>query len=150
MYCKTFEALSKDELYALLKLRQDVFIIEQNSIYADLDDYDQEAIHYLDVDPQDNLIAYGRYRKTSHCDDLKSDEVKIERVVLATQARGQGLGKSLIIAMLGDIHREYPLGKITLSSQVDVSEFYQRLGFVEFGEEYDDGGIMHVGMVYMP
>jgi ElaA protein len=153
MYRRTFAELSKEELYALLKLRQQVFIIEQNSIYSDLDDCDQEAIHYLHVDQQDNLIAYGRYRKISHRDDMKnndvnSDEVKIERVVLAAQARGLGLGKSLIVAMLGDIQGEYPLAKITLSSQLDASEFYQRLGFVEVGEGYDDGGIMHVGMVY--
>jgi len=143
MYRKTFEELSKDELYALAKLRQQVFIVEQNSIYSDLDDYDQTAIHYVDFDPQENLIAYARYRKI-----LQFDEVKIERVVLASQARGLGFGKSLIITMLTDIQGEYPLAKITLSSQIDASEFYQRLGFVEFGEAYDDGGIMHVGMVY--
>jgi ElaA protein len=153
MVRKTFEELSKGELYALAKLRQQVFIVEQNSIYSDLDDCDQQAIHYLDVDQQDNLIAYGRYRKISFCDDkksddVKSDEVKIERVVLAAQARGLGLGKSLIVAMLADIQSEYPLAKITLSSQVDASEFYQRLGFVEFGEVYDDGGLMHIEMVY--
>jgi ElaA protein len=143
MYRKTFEELSKDELYALATLRQQVFIVEQNSIYSDLDDYDQTAIHYLDVDPQDKLIAYARYRKIPQL-----DEVKIERVVLARQVRGLGLGKSLIVTMLKDIQDEYSLGKITLSSQTDASEFYRRLGFVEFGEVYDDGGILHVGMVY--
>jgi ElaA protein len=143
MYTKTFEQLTKNELYALLKLRQQVFIVEQNSIYCDLDDYDQEAIHFLEHDPQDRLIAYSRYRKIS-----QNDEVKIERVVLSEQARGLGLGKSLIVAMLQDIKRKYPLARITLSSQLDASEFYQRLGFFEFGEKYDDGGIMHVGMVY--
>jgi ElaA protein len=145
MYHKTFEELTKDELYALAKLRQQVFIIEQNSIYSDLDDCDQTAMHYLDVDPQNNLIAYARYRKISQL-----DEVKIERVVLAAQVRGLGLGKSLIVTMLKDIQIEHPLAKITLSSQIDASEFYQRLGFVVCGEVYDDGGIMHVGMVYMP
>jgi ElaA protein len=143
MYRKTFEELSKDELYALAKLRQQVFIVEQNSIYSDLDGNDQMAIHYLDFDHQDNLIAYARYRKIS-----RLDEVKIERVVLSVQSRGVGLGKSLIITMLTDIQGEYPLAKIILSSQIDASEFYQRLGFAEFGEVYDDGGIMHVGMVY--
>lgn len=143
MYRKTFDELSKDELYALAKLRQQVFIVEQNSIYSDLDDYDQTAIHYLDFDPQDKLIAYARYRKISQL-----EEVKIERVVLAGQVRGLGLGKSLIVTMLKDIQDEYPSGKITLSSQIDASEFYRRLGFVEFGEVYDDGGIMHIGMVY--
>jgi len=143
MYIKTFEQLTKDELYALAKLRQQVFIVEQNSIYFDLDDCDQDAIHFLEHDPQDRLIAYARYRKISQI-----DEVKIERVVLAEQARGLGLGKSLIVAMLKHIQGEYADAKITLSSQVEASEFYQRLGFVEFGEGYDDGGILHIGMVY--
>ncbi|WP_293748193.1 GNAT family N-acetyltransferase [uncultured Paraglaciecola sp.] len=145
MYTKTFGQLTKEELYALLKLRQQVFIVEQNSIYCDLDDYDQEAIHFLECDPQDRLIAYARYRYIP-----LNDEVKIERVVLAQQARGLGLGKSLLVTMLQDIQGEYPEAKITLSSQIDAAEFYQQLGFVEFGEVYDDGGIMHVGMVYMP
>ena len=145
MYTKTFEQLTKNELYALAKLRQQVFIIEQNSIYSDLDDYDQTAMHYLDFGQQDNLIVYARYRKISQL-----EEVKIERVVLAAQARGLGLGKSLMVTMLKDIQGKYPLAKITLSSQVDASEFYQRLGFVEVGEVYDDGGIMHIGMVYVP
>lgn len=143
MYIKTFEQLTKDEFYALAKLRQQVFIIEQNSIYSDLDDCDQEAMHFLECDSQDCLIAYARYRKIS-----LFDEVKIERVVLAAQARGLGLGKSLVVAMLKHIRGQYPVAKITLSSQIDASEFYQRLGFVEFGEVYDDGGIMHVSMVY--
>jgi len=145
MYSKTFEQLTKDELYALAKLRQQVFIIEQNSIYLDLDDCDQDAMHYLDFNQQGNLIVYARYRKI-----VQIDEVKIERVVLAAQARGLGLGKSLMVGMLKDIQGEYPLAKVTLSSQIDASDFYQRLGFVEVGEVYDDGGIMHVGMVYMP
>lgn len=145
MYTKTFEQLTKNELYALAKLRQQVFIIEQNSIYADLDYNDQTAMHYLDFDQQDNLIVYARYRKISQL-----DEVKIERVVLAEKARGRGLGKSLMVTIIKDIQGAHPLAKITLSSQVDASEFYQRLGFVEVGEAYDDGGIMHIGMVYMP
>jgi ElaA protein len=143
MHTKTFEQLTKDELYALLKLRQQVFIVEQNSIYSDLDDCDQEAMHYLEFDPTGHLIAYARYRYIP-----VDDEVKIERVVLEPQARGLGLGKSLIVAMLKDIQGEYPKVKITLSSQLDASEFYRRLGFVEFGGEQEDGGVMHVGMVY--
>ncbi|MEP1447227.1 MAG: GNAT family N-acetyltransferase [Paraglaciecola sp.] len=143
MYTKTFEQLTKDELYALAKLRQEVFIVEQNSIYLDLDDCDQEAVHFLEFGTQNRLMAYGRYRKI-----LEAEEVKIERVVLTDQARGQGLGKFLIVAMLKEIQEKHPSDKITLSSQIAASEFYRRLGFVEYGEQYDDGGIMHIGMVY--
>lgn len=143
MDTKTCGQLTKEELYAILKLHQQRFIVEQNSIYCDLDDCEQEAIHLLARDLQDRLIAYSRYRHIS-----QNDEVKIERVVLAEHARGLGLGNSLIVAMLKDIQGEYPEAKITLSSQIDAGEFYQRLRFVEIGEVYDDGGIMHIGMVY--
>lgn len=143
MQRKTFKQLSKEEFYDVAKLRQDVFIVEQNSVYIDLDGYDKEAIHYLEFDSKRALIAYGRYRKL-----LQINEISIERVVLAKSARGQGLGKSLIVNMLKDIQFDDPLIKITLSSQLEARMFYRRLGFVEFGEEYDDGGIMHVGMVY--
>jgi ElaA protein len=143
MYTKTFKQLTKDELYALAKLRQEVFIVEQNSVYLDLDNCDQEAMHFLEYDTQNRLIAYARYRKVS-----EAEEVKIERVVLALQARGQGLGNSLLVAMLEHIRNAYPSVKVTLSSQTDASKFYQKLGFVEYGDVYDDGGIMHIGMIY--
>jgi ElaA protein len=125
MYTKTFEQLTKNELYALAKLRQQVFIIEQNSIYSDLDDYDQTAMHYLDFGQQDNLIVYARYRKISQL-----DEVKIERVVLAAQARGLGLGKSLMVTMLKDIQGEYPLAKITLSHRLMPVSFISDWGLL--------------------
>lgn len=143
MYTKTFEQLTKDELYALLALRQQVFVIEQQSIYLDLDNLDQQAMHYLDFDENGELHCYARYR----CTEM-ANEVKIERVVLSKHYRGLGKGKQLIKTMLVDILQTNPHAQIKLSSQVDASEFYQKLGFVEFGEVYDDGGIMHVGMVY--
>ena len=76
MYRKTFQELNKNQLYALARLRQQVFIVEQNSIYTDLDDHDQEAIHYLDFDQSGKLTVYARYRL-----EKSSKEVKIERVV---------------------------------------------------------------------
>ena len=65
MYCKNFEELDKNELYAIAKLRQEVFVVEQNSVYLDLDDLDQSAIHYLDYCQTDNLKIYARYRKNT-------------------------------------------------------------------------------------
>lgn len=143
MYRKTFEELSKDELYALAKLRQDVFIIEQNSIYTDLDDCDQTAIHYLDFEPSGKLTVYARYRQ-GQC----LNEVKIERVVLDKSVRGKGQGKGLINLMLNDILTHFPEANILLSSQLEVSQFYSSLGFATQGEPYDDGGILHIQMVY--
>ncbi|MDU0355523.1 GNAT family N-acetyltransferase [Paraglaciecola aquimarina] len=143
MYRQTFKQLSKDDLYAILKLRQDVFIVEQNSIYADLDELDQSAIHYLLKNTKQKLFGYARYRQAPD-----KQIIKIERVVLDKKSRGGGHGKDLINTMLTDIQDEYPHWPIMLSSQVDASEFYRRLGFVAFGKPYDDGGIEHISMAY--
>jgi ElaA protein len=143
MYQKTFEELTTKELYALLKLRQQVFVVEQKSIYQDLDDGDMEAIHYLDFDIQGELQAYARYRQVSEL-----PEVKIERVVLSTENRGMGKGKSLIELLIADILNVLPKAKIKLSAQVDALAFYHKLGFIEKGQPYDDGGIPHITMFY--
>ena len=143
MYHKTFEELSKDELYALAKLRQQVFIVEQNSIYSDLDDHDQAAIHYLDFGQLGKLTVYARYRYRD-----SPNEVKIERVVLDKSARGKGQGKRLMNRMLNDINIHFPETRIVLSSQLDACSFYRSLGFTTQGESYDDGGIEHIGMFY--
>lgn len=142
MYRKTFDELTKNELYAILKLRQDVFVIEQNSIYSDLDNQDQYATHFLEHDGNQQLILYARYRL-----EKVHQEVKIERVVLAKEARGKGQGKRLIETMLQDIKIIFPTNIITLSSQLEVCPFYRTFGFVEEGEPYDDGGIAHLHMV---
>jgi ElaA protein len=143
MFRKTFEELTKDELYALAKLRQRVFIVEQNSIYSDLDDYDQTAIHYFDLDQSGKLTVYARYRQ-----EHGYNEVKIERVVLDKSVRGKGQGKRLMIMMLNDIKINFPDTPIVLSSQLEVCPFYRSLGFTTQGESYDDGGIEHIGMFY--
>jgi ElaA protein len=145
MHRKTFEELSKDELYALAKLRQQVFIVEQNSIYSDLDDYDQTAIHYVDFDQSGKLTIYARYRQGD-----SPNEVKIERVVLDKSARGKGQGKRLMNIMLSDIIINFPETRILLSSQLEVCSFYRSLGFTTQGEPYDDGGIAHIRMLYQP
>jgi ElaA protein len=143
MYRKTFEELSKNELYALAKLRQQVFIVEQNSVYIDLDGHDQKAIHYLDFAPSGKLTVYARYRQGKSI-----DEVKIERVVLDKSVRGKGQGKRLMQTILSDINFSSPKSCIVLSAQTGVCSFYRSLGFITQGEVYDDGGIEHIDMFY--
>ncbi|WP_340677220.1 GNAT family N-acetyltransferase [Paraglaciecola sp.] len=148
IHCVRFSELSITQFYMLAKLRQDVFIVEQQSIYTDLDGLDSEAIHFLcwssiQVDTQ--LIGYARYRL---CES--SGLVKIERVVLAAPARGKGVGKQLMQTILQDIQTQHAGAQISLSSQVTAQAFYQKLGFVATGECYDDGGIEHITMCYLP
>lgn len=145
--CKTYEQLSKEELYSLLKLRQDVFIIEQASIYGDIDDLDEQALHYLvyQSTPNDSLglLGYARSRKVQ-----AKDTVKIERVVLHPSVRNEGLGKVLVNRVLKDALRLYPSAELVLSAQTLATGFYQKFGFEEFGQPYDDCGIEHIDMRY--
>ncbi|MFT2091272.1 GNAT family N-acetyltransferase [Paraglaciecola sp. 2405UD69-4] len=136
----TFKELGIDELYAICKLRQDVFVVEQNSIYTDLDDLDQLAMHYLDLNKNGELLGYARYREVGNGD------FKLERVVLRKDARGTGRGKALIESILADIKGISPIANVTLSAQTNAVKLYRLFGFQEQGEPYDDGGIEHITM----
>ncbi|MEP0355834.1 GNAT family N-acetyltransferase [Paraglaciecola sp.] len=138
---KTFNELDIRELYAICKLRQDVFIVEQNSIYNDLDGLDQTSVHFLDINDNEEIIGYARYR------EVGKEHFKLERVVLREDSRGGGRGKTIIEQMLTDIRLTTPSAKISLSAQTNALKFYHSLGFQAVGEPYDDGGIEHITMM---
>jgi ElaA protein len=136
----TFAQLSTIELYAILKLRQEVFINEQQSIYMDIDELDKDALHIQHFDKQ-QLTAYCRLRSVAQFSCFK-----IERVVTHPLHRGRGLGKLLMTKALKEISQLGTFGKVDLSAQLDVVDFYAAWGFIASGEAYDDGGIMHRDM----
>lgn len=136
----TFEQLTATQLYGILQLRQAVFIEEQQSIYNDIDGLDQSAIHWC-VFEDNQLTGYARSRCL-----LDSRKFKIERVVNHAQWRGKGIGKLLINAILSHARTQRPAFDVELSAQLDVLTFYCSFGFQEFGEPYDDGGILHKSM----
>lgn len=141
----TFSQLDCEALYCIAKLRQDVFIIEQRSIYIDLDGFDQDACHvliWMDGKTGKELAAYARLRTLTD-----KESYKIERVVCAKVYRGQGLAKRLMDELMLKISEEADYSKVTLSSQLSVCSFYHRWGFAETGECYDDGGIEHIDMI---
>lgn len=142
-----FEELSCQQFYSVAKLRQDVFIVEQQSIYPDLDGLDQTAMHFLywsSHHANAELLGYGRYRTLSS--DL---DFKIERVVFSPQWRKKGIGSVIMRSMLQDITMQDERAHISLSAQIGALAFYQKLGFEAEGEPYDDGGIAHITMVYV-
>jgi len=144
---KAFSALSLGEFYAVAKLRQDVFILDQQSFYQDLDGFDQHAQHfmcYANASKQE-LTAYARYRCLPAQNEV-STTVQIERMVVAAQWRGQGLGETLMQAMLQDINIRHVSCEVRLSAQLTAQAFYHKLGFVSQGDIYDDGGIDHICM----
>ena len=137
----SFDNLSIDKLYAILQLRQQVFIIEQQSIYCDIDGNDRSSTHFCVFSHQE-LLGYARLRK------LDNQQVfKIERVVTSAESRGLGVANLLINAILEFLQTQCSNIQVQLSSQTSVQGFYLKWGFIPVGEPYDDAGVEHVDMV---
>ena len=140
---KFFSELSAQRLYQILKLRQDVFVLEQTCLYPDLDNLDQKVIHVsLISEEDDDLVAYCRIIPA----DLVSPDVAIGRVVVAEGARSQGVAKKLMIKAIEFINEEMQAPVIKVSAQSHLQAFYQSLGFAITSEPYDEDGIEHIDM----
>ncbi|WP_282608372.1 GNAT family N-acetyltransferase [Pelagibius sp. Alg239-R121] len=138
-----FKDLDRDQLYDLLQLRNEVFVVEQQSLFPDIDGLDRHARHLLLLIDR-NLAGYLRLRGPDH-----GDEITLSRVVLRKSARGQGLGRVLMEAAIAESGRLYSQSPIKLSAQIEQEAFYGSLGFVRVpGEPYDDAGILHVDMIF--
>lgn len=139
---KSFQELSNEELYAILRLRAEVFVVEQNCPYLDMDNKDQKC-HHLMVYDEDRLAAYCRILPAG----VSYDEISIGRVISAPSHRGTGVGK--VVMQLGIRYCEelFGAGPIRIGAQVYAKPFYEALGFVAEGEEYLEDDIPHVEMV---
>ena len=136
---RTFAELSTHELYAIIALRERVFVVEQNCPYQDADGYDQKARHLWATDEAGTIHAYLRIIEAG----VKFPEVSIGRVITSKESRGTGLGKDLMrrgIAACGDV-------PIRIGAQAHLEKFYRDLGFVPVGEPYDEDGIPHIEML---
>lgn len=142
--CKTFEELTTEELYAILKLRQDVFIIEQDCIYPDADGIDLDSHHIMCFDNNRNLMAYLRLIAPGKVHEKYSS---IGRVVSSQKARGKGYGKSIMEFAILQSKALYPSHDIKISAQTYVIPFYKALGFEEVGEAYLEDNIPHKSMI---
>lgn len=144
--CKRFDELSRDELYAVLKLRSEVFVVEQKMIFLDLDGKDQTARHVLGVMGDGQLVAYARLFEKGiiypeyHC---------IGRVVTFPLWRNLGIGKALVGESIRNCHTHFDSKTpIKLGAQLYLKTFYERLGFTVCGSVYLDGdNVDHVPMV---
>jgi|GEM_PF-238153 len=141
-FIKSFEELSTIELYNILKLRSEIFIIEQNCVYQDIDDKDIQC-HHLMCFVDGNLAGYTRIVPPG----LTYEDASVGRVVIGTAYRGLGLGKQMMehsIKGCQDILKE---SRIRISAQFYLLKFYNSLGFSEVGEPYEEDGIPHIEMV---
>ena len=134
---KRFNDLSNDELYAILKARVDVFVVEQNCPYEEIDDMDQEALH-LYLKDNDRIKAYLRI---IDCDD----HAKIGRVI-ATDRR-KGLGTEIMNEAIRICKQDLKKDRIALEAQTYVQEFYEKLGFRQVSEPFYLDGIEHIKMI---
>lgn len=139
---RKFSAIDQYLLQTIYRLRQKVFIIEQQSLYQDIDGLDENSWHLL-LHINKKLVGYLRIRSCH-------DEIKIERVVLEKEHRGQEWGVKLMRRALQKCSHIDPVRKkkITLTAQVMIQHFYQRLGFESVGDSFDDAGIEHIKMEY--
>lgn len=144
---KKFSQLTVDELFEILRLRQEVFIIEQQCIYPDIDDVDKAASHlYVRCEKDKHIKAYLRIVPPG----VKFPEASFGRVLTSQAARGSGVGKAVVIEALDRVSIEYPGQKIKIGAQVYLERFYKELGFRTISKPYDEDGIMHIDMLYEP
>ena len=138
---KTFAELSLDELYAIINLRQKVFIVEQDCPYIDADYADQDAFHLLAYNDKD-LIGYLRAFRPG----IKYDGSSLGRIVSEINSRGLGIGKEITKEGVNFLSKEYPDHEIVISAQHRLEHFYVELGFKARGEVYLEDDIDHIQM----
>ena len=144
---KKFSDLHLQELYDVMKLRQKVFVVEQDCPYLDADGKDQLAYHLLGRDQNGQLMTYTRLLPPN---TAFSGYSAIGRVINHPAIRGQGEGKILMQTSVACIQELFPGIPIQIGAQIYLNKFYQDLGFRNIGEEYLEDGIPHIHMVYNP
>ena len=138
---KSFENLSLNELYSVLQLRSEVFVVEQNCVYQDIDFKDQKALHLLGkID--ETVVAYSRIFKPNDY----FEQASIGRVVIAAKYRNNKWGYQLMSEALAAIKSQFNETSITISAQLYLKEFYQNVGFVATSETYLEDDIPHIQM----
>lgn len=143
--CKPFDALTTKELYAVLRLRSEVFVIEQNCIFLDMDNKDQYCQHLM-LYSENELVAYARIVPAG----LSYPEPSIGRVVSSDTVRGKGFGRQLLRLSIENCVRLCGNKPIRIGAQLYLKDFYGSFGFVASGDVYDEDGIDHIEMVRQP
>ncbi len=140
---KRFEELLPTELYALLRLRSEVFVVEQQCVFLDMDDKDQDSFHLCGW--QDNeLVAYTRLVPPGIAYTFPS----IGRVVTSPGHRGSGFGKLLMLKSIEETIGLFGRGPIKIGAQLYLKKFYESVGFRQTSEVYLEDGIEHIEMLF--
>jgi ElaA protein len=142
--CKTFAELTPDELYAILRLRSEVFVVEQNCVFLDMDNKDQKS-HHLMGWRDGELLGYSRIL----CAGISYVESSIGRVVTSPAARRLGVGRELLNKSIDTLYALYGKQPIRIGAQCYLTKFYESFGFVQKGEIYLEDGIEHIQMLLL-
>jgi ElaA protein len=137
-----FDNLTALELYKIMQLRNEVFVVEQNCVYQDADNKDLQGFHLLGWD-NDKLVAYTRLLPPG----LAFEEPSIGRVVTSPSARKSGIGRELMIQSIDRIQKIYGDLPIKIGAQLYLQKFYSSLGFVQTSDVYLEDNIEHIEMV---
>ncbi len=159
-----FAELSPQEIHDLYRLRADVFIVEQNCVFQDVDGVDPQCLHLLgyaeslgpgprpeasrdrphpgDAAPEDRLVAYCRFVPPG----VKFPEPSIGRVITARPVRGTGMGRVLMREAMARAQDLWPGERLRIGAQAHLERFYNEFGFTKSSEPYDEDGILHIEM----
>ncbi|WP_430788744.1 GNAT family N-acetyltransferase [Virgibacillus flavescens] len=140
---KNFQDLTNEELYGIMKARVDVFVIEQECPYEELDNYDQEASHFF-LTIEDKIAAYVRILP-SH---KKYEEVSIGRVLVVKTFRGNGYAKLIMEKAMDHVENQWQENTIKIQAQKYLHTFYSSLGFIQISDVYLDDNIPHIDMIW--
>lgn len=144
--CAPFEQLSAADVYAMLALRQDVFVVEQECVFPDIDWRDQGACHLLAWQLHGGTRILAGYLRIL-APGVKFVECAIGRVVSAPVLRGTGVGRQLVAKGLHHAQRLYPDQPMRIGAQLHLVDFYAGFGFRTASAPYDEDHIMHVEML---
>lgn len=140
--CIGFHEMNAADVYAMLRLRSEVFVVEQNCVFLDADNKDQECDHVL-IRSGEKLVSCSRLVPPG----LIYDEMSIGRVVTHPSVRGTGVGKLLMEKSLDFLYQKFGNGPVKIGAQYYLKTFYESFGFVRCGEIYDEDGIDHIHML---
>lgn len=141
-HCKAFNELLPAELYDIMRLRSEVFVVEQHCVFLDADNMDHHCFHLMGwVDNE--LAAYTRLVPKGVAYNYPS----IGRVVTSPKYRGRSIGKELMLQSISYCNKLFGLETIKIGAQLYLKKFYESLGFVQSGEVYDEDGIDHIHML---
>jgi ElaA protein len=140
--CKKFDDLTPRELYAILQLRNEVFVVEQNCVFQDADNKDQYCYHLMGWQEND-LVAYSRIIPP----EISYSESSIGRIVTSPKARGNGIGRELVKQSIEELYILFGKIPIKIGAQMYLQKFYGSFGFKQTSDIYLEDDIPHIEML---